>query len=247
MNMKKDVINWLYTKPKLFDIIKYCQTMVGPTREHSFICQCLASKPAPLVVQIGANDGLRNDPVRNPIIRHHARCILFEPNPFVFKRLESSYAYLCRKGYDIRLVNGACVPDGNGSYTFYGLSDVARGSVSLEKQMSIDRKSTFDKERFRKCLAYNRLPITDDMVKEFSVPLYPINDLLLENMVDLLVIDAEGLDWRILDGIVGEMPPSLFWERGKPSMDIQKRLIDKLKILNYEIVEFKYNVGAKKR
>jgi hypothetical protein len=30
-------------------------------------------------------------------------------------------------------------------------------------------------------------------------------------------------------------------------MDIQKRLIDKLKILNYEIVEFKYNVGAKKR
>lgn len=43
------------------------------------------------VVQIGANDGLTSDPIRELIVRHRLKGILVEPVPHHFERLKANY------------------------------------------------------------------------------------------------------------------------------------------------------------
>src|SRR4051812_25620205 len=51
-----------------------------------------AARPNATFVQIGANDGLHDDPVRQHALAHRWRGILVEPDPVHFARLTSNYA-----------------------------------------------------------------------------------------------------------------------------------------------------------
>ena len=145
----------------------------------------------PFVLQIGANDGVRADPIRRFVVNHKWRGLLIEPLPVVFEELKQNYAGLSR----VALRNIA-IAEGDGHLPFYvpqksclGENPRLSGLCSLSKaqviRVSWPRDMQIPKIRSRR---FEYLPK--------SVPTLLRDEKIAK--IDVLQIDAEGYDWRIL-------------------------------------------------
>src|SRR5215471_4386422 len=140
----------------------------------------LARHQNPFFVQIGANDGVSSDPLRNIVLKYHLRGILVEPNPPVFNKLVDNY----REEPQLRFENVAVGPT-TGTKTIY--VPVSEGSADLF--------GSFDREvlirRFGRSVE----------IREVEVQTVPLG-LILERggnrQLDLVQIDTEGYDFEIL-------------------------------------------------
>src|SRR5258705_8601708 len=56
------------------------------------VADSVAAGRKPVLVQIGANDGVRGDPIRHLILRHGLTGLLVEPLPDLFAHLQANYA-----------------------------------------------------------------------------------------------------------------------------------------------------------
>ena len=87
-----------------FDIVRYALPVEAPVDLLSFFVRSLKmSKQTLLLVQVGAHDGVMQDPVRQLVSRLGLDAVLFEPLPDAFARLSTSYASIP----SARLVNAA--------------------------------------------------------------------------------------------------------------------------------------------
>src|SRR5271157_3744519 len=90
----KRALNWIG-----FDVIRYLDPR--RSREHRLpsridvldlvLYRVASSVPDFFFVQIGANDGVCCDPIREYVIKSHWRGLLVEPVPFLFRRLVENY------------------------------------------------------------------------------------------------------------------------------------------------------------
>lgn len=145
----------------------------------------LGSLRALKFVQIGANDGVRGDPIRDLIIKHAWTGVLVEPLSDVFDSLVRGYASHNGLAFEHAAV---CVYNGN--TTLYR----ARGSDA----------STLKEERLKDKLRANASPI--------QVPCMTLRALIQKHQIgslDLLQIDTEGYDWEI----IRQLPTLEFWPR----------------------------------
>jgi len=140
-------------------------------------------------LQIGANDGIRADPIRLKILRHGWRGVLVEPLPFFFEQLRKNYAG-CP---GLKFINAA-VDAAAGRRPIYfldpGLREVPDWSRGL---------ASFDLARLRSAAA--DLGLGNQAIKEETVPTVTWDELLLElgpRPCDVLVVDAEGHDISLL-------------------------------------------------
>ena len=80
--------------------------------------------PEAFVVQIGANDGMALDPLRQELIHRRWRGILVEPVPYVFERLQANH------GRNPRLIlENAAIADVDGTRDLWHLPRTDDGSV----------------------------------------------------------------------------------------------------------------------
>ncbi len=140
-------------------------------------------------VQIGAFDGVTADPLHELVRRHHWRGVLVEPQAEAFESLKRNY----RGQPGLSFFNVAIGPR-DGEVTLFtragGLAQVA----------SVDRHLVVKPGRRR--------------VEARRVPCWTVARLLKEAAapatVDLLLIDAEGLDYRIIRSIdFGAVRPAI--------------------------------------
>lgn len=152
------------------------------------------------VLQIGANDGLHDDPLRHFILRHRWAGILVEPVPFLFEKLQQAHGQ--REGL---ILENAAIADHNGRMPFYFIED-PKGELpdwALETG-SFVRELVPSEIAGRNVTAYHR---------EIEVPCLTVDSLLAKHgvsRVDVVVSDAQGYDDRIvlslpLDRIAPEM------------------------------------------
>ena len=148
-------------------------------------------------LQIGASDGLRNDPLRDFVVRDHWSGVLVEPLPDVFPLLEKNYARLARRG-NLRFVNAA-VSSRSASLPFYSFQNSFLSGKPLEERLHLLRKASFDRDQvlpFAEC---------EQNIAVIEVPCVGIGELLAtcfpEGRLSLLALDVEGHEHEILGEI----------------------------------------------
>jgi len=147
-------------------------------------------KEIPCFIQIGANDGIRDDEFRKFINNQQLCGLLIEPQTAPFQRLLKEY----ENNSSLILENCAVAPL-QGTITLYGFSD------TYEREFQLDVFTSFDKSIIEDVKV--RLSLESEIVS-VEVPCFPLNYLMNKNSLktcDILVIDTEGFDFEILKSI----------------------------------------------
>jgi FkbM family methyltransferase len=144
--------------------------------------------PTVRYLQVGAFDGVSGDPIRPLIERHGLQGILIEPQKDAFERLRTNYARFPQ----FHLVNAA-IADHDGSATLFRIKPEASGPEWLHQIASFDRKVLM--------WHAHMVPNLESLIETEQVRCLTFATLFAElgiDRVDLLQIDAEGLDAELL-------------------------------------------------
>lgn len=203
------------TRPRLYDTLKSMKRRLraqhdDPAFQFFDTYSKLRGKRLNFV-QIGANDGLRNDPFREFIVRDRWQGILVEPLPTVFTMLKRNYAHLADH---LVFVNAAITQADGDNLTFYSFDEAFLKTLTLEKRLDYLRKASFNREHVEHYVsAAERWGIKETTVRGIT-----LQGLIAEYGggmdVDLLAIDAEGHEPAIIRSIDFEKvrPQVIFYE-----------------------------------
>ncbi len=139
-------------------------------------------------VQVGANDGVRFDPIHSYVKAFQWRGVLVEPVPYLFEELKANYRDAPQLHFE-----RAALARKNGTAFFYtirnepGLPDAVRGLGSLEREVILAHKVL--------------VPGLESLIEEITVPAMTLMRLIEKHgakKLDLLQIDTEGYDFEVL-------------------------------------------------
>jgi FkbM family methyltransferase len=140
-------------------------------------------------IQVGAHDGLSNDPIRRLVTKLNWRGVLVEPQQELFASLVRSY-----QGFDKLRFENAAVASADGIQTLYRVRPDSPGVPSWATQLaSFDRRTLLSHEKW--------IPDIAKLIEEIAVPSLTLSTLARRHgltELDLLQIDAEGYDAKIL-------------------------------------------------
>lgn len=197
--MLDNLKSFIKSKPRFYDFSR----SIDPRRSNirDFFDQYSKKHQKQInFIQLGANDGMRNDPIREFVVRDKWQGIFVEPLPSVFELLKTNYSYL--QNSNLIYVNAA-IGASNEKLSFWTFSDDFLDSVTYEEKLSYLRKSSFDKEYVLGHLKSFSEP--EKFLKEVKVPFLSLDELVgqyWENKnIDLLVIDVEGYEATIIPSI----------------------------------------------
>lgn len=144
--------------------------------------------PEAFVVQIGANDGVADDPLADVFSKTRWSGLLVEPVPYLYEALVARY-----RGRPGVRVERAAVSSTNGEAPLYRLRRVPgqpewfSGLATLDREVLLKHRPS--------------IPEIDSLLLEESVPTVRLDTLLERHgisRIDLLVLDTEGHDFEIL-------------------------------------------------
>jgi FkbM family methyltransferase len=201
------------------------------------------------VFQIGANDGINNDPIHKFIKRDHWQGVLLEPQKYVFQKYLEP---LHRKTKGITVVNAALDKE-DGFRLIYEISISnsrwATGLASFNKEiLEEDVKSGYVEVHAKKegCL----LPENkDDLIAEESVKCISAATLFKiagTERIDWLQIDTEGFDFEIIKmcNIGVTRPTVIVFENLHLSHTVKEECSNHLKLNGYASRDFGANTLA---
>lgn len=199
--------DYLRTNPRAYDTLKAVKriTLRQPDPAYEFFKQWRRGRRVNFI-QIGAADGLRNDPFREFIITGW-RGVLVEPLPDVFQLLKRNYAHC--KG--VTFVNAA-VSDRDADMTFYGFDEKLLSQLDLETRLDYQRKASFTREHVERF-------VKDEHrwgIKGTTIPCLSLQSLLAKHWdgspVQLLALDVEGHEPEIIQSLGDFRPEAIFYE-----------------------------------
>ncbi len=159
-----------------------------PTLDHGFqvLPYVVAERLHPdfFFVQVGANDGVLDDPLRGLILKHDLAGVLVEPMPGTFQALVDAYPNRPRLSFE-----NAAISDREGNVPLYRVRPGANVGASWRGVAGFNRD----------VLRYHGIPA--ESIEEISVPTTTLPALLEQHGVrklDLLQVDTEGHDGVIV-------------------------------------------------
>lgn len=155
-----------------------------------------ADPPVRSFVQVGSNDGVQSDPLHASIRRNGWQGLLVEPVPAIFDRLVANYA----GSEHVQFANVAVAPE-PGIATIYAVEPQPGDPPWVSLIASLDREVLL---RHR-----GSIPHLDERIHAHDVETVPLAALLERHgitSVDLLHVDAEGLDDEIVRQIDADAP-----------------------------------------
>ena len=149
----------------------------------------VAETEAFFFIQVGANDGVRADPLNGLIKRFRLPGLLVEPLPDFYEHLVSNYASEGQLKFE-----NAAISRTDGAATIFRFAPDAPIVDWLHGTASIDRKKIYDIAKRRDLV---------NLIQEVHVPSVTIKSLLSKHDIEpddvtLLQIDTEGYDWEVL-------------------------------------------------
>lgn len=190
------------------------------------------------LVQIGSNDGKTGDPFNQLLHKNaHWKALFVEPVPYLFERLKSNYTDAQRFSFANVAINEG------GLLTFYWMDPEVKDKFD-DLPFWYDQLGSFDKQHIINELGERMTPyILSQELEGIKLP-----DLLARNKVqnlDILHIDTEGYDWKILSQLDLEAysPKFILYESNHLS---EKELAASYHFLNdrYELFEAGIDVLA---
>jgi FkbM family methyltransferase len=194
--------------------------------------------PSATFVEIGAHDGAHNDPLREFILARPWTGVMVEPVPHLFERLRRNYGALGR----VALENAA-ISDVDGRRPFYHLAPVddpeRQGLPFFYDQLGSLSRKTLVGHRYL-------IPDVERRVVRTEVTCMTFESLCRKHglgELDILVIDAEGHDWAILQGVDfgAHRPRLVVYEHAHLSPPERRRCRDHLERQSYDTREEGFN------
>ncbi len=186
------------------------------------------------VIQVGANDGVMEDPVREIILELGLPSLLVEPSVAMFAKLVENY-----KGVgDVQFLNAA-VSDVPGQLDLWelpsgeGLPVWAQGLASFDKRVILEHRRALGMSR-------NRL---ESILARTSVPVISFADLLLRFPAFcspvLVQVDTEGHDGKVIRGLLATKcrPALINYEHKHLGFDEEEELRGSLVSEGYQFIE----------
>jgi len=149
------------------------------------------SYPEAFVIEIGANDGVEHDPIRDQLAAGGWRALMVEPAASAFARLRRNYAGAAPR---VALVNAA-VADHDGEVELHELEWVEDGGGRR-----LDVFGSLSEHAVRTS-AEIFVPTEHRRIVRTTVPCLTLRSLCRRHRVeriDLLVIDVEGYDFEVV-------------------------------------------------
>jgi FkbM family methyltransferase len=183
-------------------------------------------------IQIGANDGVNNDPINEFVKKFQWAGILVEPMPKFFEELKNNY-----QGQAHLTFENSGISDTSQSLNFYYLPEDFCNPSWLQQIGS------FDKDAIEK-----NLEVFPELVKEIKtiqIPTLTLTELVKKYnvaKVDLLIVDAEGYEYKILSQIAqtNVRPSFIFFEWGCLADGDLHKTKEELSNLGYSL----YTIGG---
>jgi FkbM family methyltransferase len=189
-------------------------------------------------VQIGAYDGLTNDPIY-PFVKHyHWKGILIEPQWEAYQRLKENY----RDQKHLIFLNIA-IAEQDGFQDFYRIRDGVSGLPDWSKQIASFRLDVITKHKdgVPEYGITETIPNIEDLIEVERVKCITFNSLLDRyrlQQIDLLLIDTEGYDYNIIKGIDFKRikPSIIYYEHMHLSKEDREECAQYLKKIGYEVI-----------
>jgi len=180
-------------------------------------------------LQVGALDGVSADPLYSLVEKHELRGILVEPQADFFNQLRSNYAAF---GPSRFVFVNAAIAETDGRRSLYRIRAGSSGPSWMHGTASFDRHSVTKHRR--------AIPNVESLVTVEEVRCITFATLFRETQaehVDLLQIDAEGYDAKILQffDLPARMPAIVRFEHTHLPQDDHLRCLNNLIQLGYGI------------
>lgn len=164
--------------------------------------------PVARVVQIGANDGVTDDPLREFLLHGQWSGLLVEPVPYLYDRLRQNYA-----GRSSLAFANVAIAAQKGTRPFYYLRDGAGDADVPDWHVGL---GSFSRDVILKHA--DVIPDIENRLVIQDVPCYTFEELCRRHDIeafDVLHIDTEGYDFEILKTIDFEhyRPRLIVYER----------------------------------
>lgn len=144
-------------------------------------------------IQIGANDGLKADPIYLYVNKYHWKGILIEPVQYIFNKLKANYKDVKNLAFE-----NSAIGEKNGFKNFYRLKRLEGRNIPLW----YDEIGSFFKKNVLK--HKDKLKDIEKYLITEKIRCSTLKSILAKyqvKKVDLLIIDAEGYDYQILKQI----------------------------------------------
>lgn len=167
-----------------------------------------------LVIQVGANDGVQSDPLRRFLgVPGDYQAILIEPIPFYVSKLKVLY----QNRSDIQIIQAACGKTNQVKKLFFidpDIADEMNGDGPQNNwahgQGSFDRDTVIywiKENSFRGATYRDKIPLFISSIRSIELNIQPVMNLLGAHLNQLLVIDVQGFELEVLEGIDWESNP----------------------------------------
>lgn len=174
-----------------FDIVRYMPEIGAPFDVLPIIVRDRLTRGGPFFfVQIGANDGMLDDPLRTLILDHKLTGLLVEPLPDMFELLQRNYA-----GSEGLIFENVAIASEAGLAPLYR---VARDS-GVPASSYWHGLASFSKRHLLK------EGVPEASIERVDVRAVTLQSLLVKHRVqavDLLQVDAEGYDYEVVRSAV---------------------------------------------
>jgi FkbM family methyltransferase len=199
-----------------------------------------AERPDFFVVQIGANDGITDDPIRQYVTRYHWRGVLVEPQPQVYQQLLRNYTEEKQLAFE-----NAAIADRDGTVRLF-IADHRHETANLTVFASLQRDALI------RGLDNPKAAGVEVQVKEVEVPALSVRTLLERHRitkVDLLQTDVQGYDREVIEQFLacGMLPTVIHFEHCHTPRPALQALYRKLVELGYRFNEFEYDAVCYRR
>jgi FkbM family methyltransferase len=200
------------------------QPQLWPPLETAMLFLSAARNELLTVVQVGANDGITNDPVHGLFAQFASTVVLIEPQPELIPRLRANYA-----NFGGRVVIEQCaVAAEPSSLELFMLQPHVAESYHRQTGFNPTGIVSFSKTHLEQHLVKHQIVEPHqlaDAVSSFQVAARPLESILGAHgftTIDFLQIDAEGADWNILK-TAGRFLPSVINIEWVHLSDLDKR------------------------
>ena len=183
--------------PAIFDMTRRATRIFGArTPIYNLLVETSKKLPDVAFIQIGSNDGISVDPLREFIVSNHKWHGAFvEPVPQIFTQLCKNYSYL--RGRDLNFFNVA-VAEQPGTKSFWKIKDACLKEFPLFAYQI----GSFDRDHITK--HFPDISDMDSKIEEINVPCRTYEEIRREaglSDVHVLHMDVEGYECHILRSI----------------------------------------------
>jgi FkbM family methyltransferase len=188
-----------------------------------------------ITLQIGACDGITNDPIYPHVAKGSMRAILVEPNPIAFARLQATYAGMA----NVTLIQSA-IGEHDGEAYFYRVKRTGALNSDVDLTLQI---ASFSPGHLK---LHGKKP---HEIERITVTCRSLSSLVTElglTKIDLLQIDAEGFDASIVRMALKlpVLPACINFEHTHLATADRRALFDLLKANSYLLGHDEWNILA---